>query len=302
MSNRIRACAELVLGFGLFEWDVWCLRGRSGVLHAATLAALALLLLASRARRGGMPIATRPRPRALSWNEAALATVLLGTIAFVAGAALQRPIDSPIALPLSLPDVAAWGWLGQRFALALGQQLVLQRFLAPVCIEIAGSRALGLLLASIVFGAAHLPSAALAVATTLAGLLWLGLFARAGRWAPIVVSHFLLSLGMQAVVPERLHSGMAVGRAGAEARRHADRLMAEEPLFLRLASREFFEASGANEKGLLAALFRETLGRAPNALEAELWGERLRAEGRASIVRELVAARVATAARPAGDP
>jgi Type II CAAX prenyl endopeptidase Rce1-like len=222
LSPRLRPALELGLGLGLLEGDLWWWRTPPNPLaHWIALAGLGLLFAASHLRRRDEgPAGPAPGNPGRAWMEVALATVLLALAVLGLGAGLRGPRESLSFAFLGSQPAEIWGWGIRRVGIALGQQIALQLFLWPLCLELLSPRRAALALAAFLFGLLHLPSPWLAALSGSGALIWIVLYQRAGRLLPLVASQVALAILVQAALPARLHYGMRVGR---EARAAAGR-------------------------------------------------------------------------------
>ena len=286
-SNRFRAAVELAVVVALLEAELWNLRGWApGWLNVGIYAVLIATVIMSIARRHAegrsesKEIAASPRT---AWFEATVACVVLSTILMVAASFLGDANETFEFVFLQKPPLKLFNWLVGKFGAALGQQLALQWFLGPVCREVTRSRSIGTILAAAIFGLVHLPSPTLVAITFLAGLVWLVLFERSGRLAPLVISHMVLATLAHGGLPERLTYDMRVGMtATADLHRFAaledpkarqiNRRLKEHREDLRyFTSDDYYQAEGGTDSGFLRGLFRDVLGRSATDADLTFW-------------------------------
>jgi hypothetical protein len=243
-----------------------------------------------RRRRTGVESVVPRVPAARAWLEAA-ATTLLMVAGIVASAAVVREPYETVGLgALALPLPALLLWACKRLAWATAQQLALQLFIWPLCREVLRSDGAGLVVAAGVFGLAHLPSPALTVATFVGAMVWIALFRRGGRLAPLIVAHALLWYVGHTVVPDRLSYTMLVGsRAAVELPRFRALASVENRAILRIVTTpEYFAAQGSSNRGLVTALYRDLLGRAPAEPEIQYWVSRMSWEPPTEVAKKFV--------------
>lgn len=300
-TDRCLAAAELILGVGLVELDLWILRDSAPTwARGAAYAALVAVVLASFARRGGIAAAGPRSGGRRAWAEAAVATSALLAALLLAACATCGPeegFSSPFAGRDAAEDLE---WLGGKFLSAGLQQFALQAFLWPLCLVATRSAAKGAACAAGLFALIHLPSPALAAITFLAGASWIGLYRRSGRIAPLVASHALLASLAHAALPERLHYDMQVGICAYNemgrfaslrdpAVRRAMAILRENRESLRsLCSPAYYESSGGTDDAFLGRLSRDILGRRPTAGEAGRWRGALADLGRVRLVADIM--------------
>ena len=285
-SNRLRAAIELAIVLGLLEAELWSLRGWAPAWLNISLSLILIATVAlSIARRHAAEMSEPQRvasPRR-SWAEATGACLVLSTILLVAAALIGDANETFEFVFLQKPPLKLLNWLIGKFGAALGQQLALQWFLGPVCREITNRRSVGTLLAALIFGLVHLPSPTLVAITFLAGVVWMILYQRSGRLAPLVVSHMILATLAHGGLPERLTCDM---RVGITAIADQDRFEALEDPKTRLINRRlkdhrddlryftsdrYYQTQGGTDSALIRGLFRDIMGRPATDSDLEFW-------------------------------
>ncbi len=208
------------------------------------------------------PRNAHPRDARRAWRETWIATtiVAVGLIAWVA--AISEPYETP-TWPLLSPMSAAATWIARRIGLAALQQVVLQLFVWRLLRQVVRHEPTAVLLAATIFGLFHLPSWPLTIATFLAALVWIGLFRRHRRLAPLIVSHALLAGLASIAVPERLFYDMQAGAVAkpslATYRQLADPKI--RSLLRDLTSADYLTHHEGTVDGYVAGLYRDVLGR-----------------------------------------
>ena len=285
-ASWYRASVELVVVVGLLEAELWSLRGWAPpwlnvLVFAGLIATIALSVRRRRTSASGLPEPTAPARAA--WIEAALASLVLSVILLVAGFLVGDANETFEFLFLRKPPVKLLIWVLGKFLAAFGQQLALQRFLWPVCQEITRSRSIGAALAATIFGLVHLPSPTLVAITLLAGLIWVGLFQRSGRIAPLVASHMILATLAHGGLPERLTYDMRVGLTALadqprfialenpKTRLINRRLKEHRAALLHFASADYYQAQGGTNSAFIRGLFRDILGRTATDADVAFW-------------------------------
>ena len=106
----------------------------------------------------------------------------------------------------------AQGWRELVFLVpwACGQQFALQTVLLREAQAVTSRRG-GIALASVVFGALHLPNPFLAPLTLLAAFIWCFLYDRHPNWLPLALSHALATLAILASLDPGLTGRLRVG-------------------------------------------------------------------------------------------
>ena len=285
-ANWSRASVELVMVLSLLEAELWSLRGWAPpwlnvLVFVGLIATVTLSVRRRHATASGVPEATAPASTA--WREAGLASLVLATGLLVAAWLVGDANETFEFLFLQKPPARLLVWALGKFLAALGQQLALQWFLWPVCHELARSRSIGVALAATIFALIHLPSPTLVAITLLAGLVWVGLYQRSGRIAPLVASHMLLATLAHGGLPERLTYDMRVGLSAVVDQprfvalenpktRLINRRLKEHRAALRhFASAEYYQAQGGTDPAFIRGLLRDLLDRSATDADVAFW-------------------------------
>ena len=288
-----RPLIELVGALVLLAAGLWAPPSHVGqaVAGLAAVGFVWLFVLSWRRRRrtGFEPVVPRVRA-ARAWLEAATTTLLMaaGIVAFAA--AVREPYETVGLGALALPLPALLLWACKRLVWAAAQQLALQLFLWPLCREVLRSDGAGLVVAAGVFGLAHLPSPTLTVTTFVGAMVWIALFRRGGRLAPLIVAHALLWYIGHTVVPDRLSYTMLVGsHAAVELPRFRALGSEENRAILRIVTtHEYFAAQGSTNRGFVTALYRDLFGRTPAEPEIQYWVSRMSWEPPTEVAKKFV--------------
>ncbi|MEM7583517.1 MAG: CPBP family glutamic-type intramembrane protease [Acidobacteriota bacterium] len=229
--------------------------------------------------------------RLRAWRETLLATLLIALALAFWLAWVREPYEGLTAPAASLAGGLAW--LARRFALAMVQQLVLQRFIWRQMRQLLSSETAAVACAAALFGLLHLPSVALATATFLAALVWISLFRRTKRLAPLVVSHALLAGLASLSVPERLFYEMRAGAVALPAQPIYRQLARPETrsLLRELTSEAYLEHRSGTREGFVAGLYRDVLGRPATDEEIRRGASSIccdRSSARAALAKALV--------------
>ncbi len=263
---------ELVAVVALLAVDLWLAWDRPW-LQVLTRGLVAAVLVASFLRRRTGRSAAPPdgrrkkgqhkMPPGRAWLEAAAVTLVLGLTVLAWAAAVSGPLDELDLSLLAAPASVLGLWLLRHLALAAVQQLALQLFLWPVAKEALASGLLATVATAVLFGLGHLPSAPLAIATTIAAALWLGLYRRSQRLAPLIISHLLLA-AVASTLPARLFLKMKVGTPALEIAAEQRSLASEEKqaLLHAIATPRYSSDQGKTDSEYVAGLYRDILGRA----------------------------------------
>jgi membrane protease YdiL (CAAX protease family) len=286
LLERFPPIVELSLAVGLLELELWYLRVHGpawlNVLIFASIVAT-MVFSVERRRRMGV-IATTPRVNARrAWVEVSLACVTLSTVLMIAAGFVGDSNETYEFVFLDKPPLKLATWLLGKFAAALAQQLALQLFLWPNCLELTRSRPVAMVAAAAIFGLIHLPSPTLVAITTLAGVVWIALYRRTGRLAPLVISHMILATLAHGGLPERLTFDMRVGQsATVDMKRFEDlndphnrlinrRLKQNRASQRILSSADYYQRQGSTPAGLIRGLYRDVLERTANDADVAFW-------------------------------
>ncbi len=285
--GRLRPALELASVVGLLEAELWFLRASGPVwLNVVVFGAIVAVLWLSHERRKSDGTAPIVRGFGRSWAEVLAVCAGLSVVLLVSARFVGDSSETFEFLFLSKPPLKLFNWVLGKFGAALGQQLALQLFLAPVCIEVTRGRASGVVLAASIFGLIHLPSPTLVAITTVGGAAWVVLYRRTGRLAPLVASHMVLATLAHGALPERLTFDMRVGQAATadgdrfatlsdpKVRRANRRLKENRASLIYLTSQAYFDAHGGDMPGFIRGLFRDVFGREAKDSDVAFWVNR----------------------------
>ncbi len=293
MPQRGWAVVELGVGAIVAATALWLVPARGGGWELLAVGVVAGVLgwLSQRRRRlaGEAPAPARVTARR-AWLETAAVTLALIAATAIVFAFFREPYDELRFGILVRPPGGLALWLGRRLVFAAAQQLVLQLFVMPVCAEIVGAPLAGTLLASALFGLAHLPSPTIAILTFVAAAAWIWLYSRGRRLAPLVVAHALMWIAAFAIVPDRLTYDMRVGRAAVDAMpvfRMLDGALGRS-ILREVTTRDYYERQGGTDAAWVGALYRDILGREPSAEEVAYWVRWLEHDSRTEVAKHFV--------------
>ena len=191
----------------------------------------------------------------------------------VLGTAISGTYDE-IPLKIAQPGVLILVlWIGQHLVWAAFQQGLLQLFLRPVIGESLRTPAAATLVTAMVFGLLHLPCPILVASTIVLGVMWVWLFRRHGRIAPVIVSHAMLAALAFVVVPPQWNCELLVGVVAQRQQPRYQALRSPETraMLKKVTSDEYFRSSGATDEGFIKSLYRDMLGRRPAEAEVQHW-------------------------------
>ena len=298
LRERFRPAMELITVVGLLEAELWYLRAHGpawlNILVYGSI--VATLWFSHERRKKAETSATSPIVGARrAWFEVLATCAILSAILMVAALMVGDSSETFEFVFLDKPPLKLFNWLVGKFGAALGQQLALQLFLWPVCFELTRGRAAGTVLAAAIFGMIHLPSPTLVAITTLAGAVWVVLYQRTGRLAPLILSHMILATLAHGGLPERLTYDMRVGLTATadmkrfevlndpKIRKANRRLKENRASLIRFSSDEYYRARGGTMPGFIRGLFRDILDRPAKDTDVEFWMTRNLTNPRADI-------------------
>ncbi len=285
-SDRLRPAVELVVVVGLLESELWFLRahGPSWLNVIVYGVIVATVWLSFDRRRKASAEQAGPKAGVVrSWFEILAVSCLLSTVLLIAARFIGDPSETFEFVFLDKPPLKLAQWVFGKFAAALGQQLALQLFLAPVCYELTRSKTASIFLAAAIFGLIHLPSLMLVAITFIGGSAWIALYQRNGRLAPLVLSHMILATLAHGGLPERFTYDMRVGAAAtADQKRFDDlnnpkfrvgirRLKEHRASLKHYSSDEYFQSQGNDLATFIRALYREILDRPASDADVAYW-------------------------------
>ena len=286
VSERAISAIELVIVLLLLEFCLWVGEGKD---HYRIVAGTAIALVALYSIRRQGPDAWKPSQPPWSTLSSWIVVIAV-TCALGAGAVLGAEFIYAEGEKLRwgrLERFASLKALADKALIVVLQQVLLYRFLFPLLLKIFGSRSVAFGATAVIFGALHLPNAVLVGVTIVMAAIWLYLYERSQRLAPLIVCHFVLAIVATAVFPGRLTYNLAVGRNALPIARSYERL-AQGPLAARydeLKSDAYYEKSGGTDRGFILALYRDVLHRSPDETEIKPWLRTLDRHSRAEVVR-----------------
>jgi hypothetical protein len=292
-GHRASALVELSIVLGVLELGMWEICGPfDAAFRAISLPLVAFIVWRSHRRRSRLQLAQLANADSLSraWLKVGLVTVALAVCIPLLVFSLRMEGDGFRLFWLEKGTRGLFGYLAEKGAFIVVQQLLLNYFLGPCCDELLPQRHLARGLAALLFGLVHLPSLILTGITTVAGYCWLALFARGRRIAPLAVSHLALAVLAHAALPERWTLNM---RVGAPAQQIVERYRVAlapglAPSFHAICSDEYYESCGATSDDFIRGLYRDILGRSQPATADEVaaWRGKLAAHARTDVVIE----------------
>lgn len=288
-NDRSRAAIELAIVFVLTETWLWS-SSTNKLYHlfiAIVLASIVVTFLINQKHRTAMvepPVWSASQ----SWIAMIAITCALGALTYFSASFLYSDGEQlrigrldRLLIPRILADKA--------FIVIL-QQFILCRFLFPLYRDIFRRRTAAFGATAATFGVLHLPSMFLVGVTAATAAIWLLLFERSRRLAPLIVSHLILVIIAAAVFPQRLGYNLAVGR-NALPIAHLYRQITEGPdadKYAQFKSSTYYEMNGSNDSAFIRALYRDILRRSPSDAEIDAWLPTLHQNGRAEAVAQFL--------------
>jgi membrane protease YdiL (CAAX protease family) len=196
--TNLTSLIEISVVFGLIMVAVWTPQGR--INQIASLAAAFFTI--------GLTIRSR-----FSARELGLARPLSGAIVTLAAGALVVAVIAAIGLltrSLGPPQALPWNRAWQYGIWALLQQFILQSFMFVRLESVLGSRR-AVIVSSLLFAVAHLPSPLLMLLSLMGALFFCALFRRYRNLFPLGIVHAALGLTIAASLPDSLLHHMRVG-------------------------------------------------------------------------------------------
>lgn len=302
LASLLVPAAELLVVLGLMEIDLWYVRGTDDpLLHAVIFGAMVAVIWSSLSRRQRCASMTHEvTTAARAWGEC-LGLTACAAVALFAAAWLFRDPDEGFRFYFRRrPPVDWFAWLAIRATGAVVQQLGLQLFIAPVCREIVRRDVLAIGTAGILFGILHLPQPILVAITVVIGSLWVWLYGRSGRLAPVIACHAVLSLLAAGALPQSVIGDMDIGgKAFAQMinpRYLCTADVREAVELVRTAA--YFARHGDTRRGFIEGIHWDFLGREPTAEELDKWLVELSENSRARTALSMFKSRAFDKVRP----
>lgn len=291
-NDRTRSAIELAIVLALAE--IWFWSGVSAAIYRALAGAIIAAIVLKNVLRPGSDAGNTGRrlwsTRASWMNAIAITCVLAAGAILIAellsgeGEAWRLGRIEPILEPAQLANKAL---------IVAVQQLVLCLFFYPSLYRITGNRKAAVVVTAIVFGVLHLPSLLLAGLAVVAAAVWLFLFERSQRLAPLIASHIVLAVVAAAVFPERLSYNLAVGRNALPVAQNYERLTEGAPAgkYEEWKSNAYYEKNGNADRAFIIALYRDVLRRSAAESEIETLLLRLHRSNRAEVVARFMSSK-----------
>jgi len=209
-----RDLAELILGYGMILVVLWTPEHLQRILSPIALVATLLVVLARRQSHGGQThdgqgqAGPTDDELGLGWRGLIPSLWIL-----------------PVAIGLAVVGVLIARRLGTLHPLYKGdfthvagyvlwttyQQFLLQDYFMARLMRVLSSEAAAVVVAGVLFAAAHLPNLALTAATLVCGVVSCALFRRYRNLYALGLAHGILGLCFAVCVPDALHHHLRVG-------------------------------------------------------------------------------------------
>ena len=216
-------------------------------------------------------------------------TLALASLVVLAGAILREPYDA-VRYPLGQGVETQVAWISSRLGRALFQQCGLQLFVWPVARQLLGGGPRAVTLSAGIFALLHVPYPLLVGSTFVFGWVWVWLFRRGRRLAPLILSHAILAMVVFATLPDWVSHNLHVGRFEVE-RAPVYRLLASHEVrgALRDAtSADYYRRQGGDDRAWVSSVFEDLQDRRPDAAEVERWTTALEASSRVEVAKKLI--------------
>ena len=198
-----RACdlAELAIGYGLILTTVWIPNPAQRVLYWTAFAWIALTAFLRRKQTTPNGLGFHGLLPSL-WIPIVAAVIALFAIAVAKHLGTLHPLYGPLPVFTHLRGYALW---------ALMQQFILQVYVLLRLLRLGMKRNSAIVLATLLFAAAHIPNPVLIALTLVWGALSCPLYLRYRNLYPLALAHGILGMTLAVTVPNNIHHHMRVG-------------------------------------------------------------------------------------------
>lgn len=199
---RRGALLELSIPYGLILLVIWTPRPWQKLLWWVAAAAIVAIFWISFDRMMALGLRTAGFFRSLWVAAAALLISLAAVLVAIHFHTLHLPPGGPLAFIRNYWAYALW---------ACVQQLLLQGFFLPRCLELSTGKVPAALLAGVLFSLAHLPNPILTPVTLVWGIAACLLFLRYHNLYPLAMAHAICGITLAITVPGVSDHNMRVG-------------------------------------------------------------------------------------------
>ncbi|MGO9338108.1 MAG: CPBP family intramembrane glutamic endopeptidase [Terracidiphilus sp.] len=200
--SRRRAVLELSIPYGLILLVIWTPRPWQKWLWWVAAVAIVAIFWMSFDRMMTLGLRTAGFFRALWVAGAALLLAAIAVLIAIQLHTLHLPPGGPVEFIKNYWAYALW---------ACVQQLLLQGFFLPRCLELLKGRTSAALLAGFLFALAHLPNPILTPITLLWGFTACMLFLRYRNLYPLAIAHAIVGVAIAVTIPGHVDHNMRVG-------------------------------------------------------------------------------------------
>ena len=197
--SRTRDLLELVLGYGLIIGIIWSPDRVQAILSPVALIVTLTVVLIRRPSRDDLGFGTRGLIQSLWILPAAVALALVSVFA-AAKVGTLHPLYK-----------ASFGHVAGYVLWTIYQQFLLQDYFMDRLLRLGMSGSNSVIVAGVLFAAAHLPSPILTAATLVWGIVSCALFRRYHNIWMLGLAQGLLGLCFAICVPDALHHHLRVG-------------------------------------------------------------------------------------------
>jgi membrane protease YdiL (CAAX protease family) len=194
-----RDLLELILGYGLIIGIIWSPESAQAILSPIALAVTLAVVLVRRPSRDDLGFGTRGLMGSL-WILPAAGGLSLLSVLVAAKIGTLHPLYKPDA-----------GHVVGYILWTVYQQFLLQDYFMDRLLRLGLSASVAVIVAGIMFAAAHMPNLVLAAATLLWGIVSCSLFRRYHNIWMLGLAQGLLGLCFAVCVPDALHHHLRVG-------------------------------------------------------------------------------------------
>ena len=212
-DKRRQAFVEIALFLAFLEVDLWVFRSFDvASLRIASYLTLACLFLWSEWRRRGVSgyrIHKASVSRALA--EILGTSVVLAFFLFVTASLLKDSGHHFQLHLLSKPAVKQLNWIVSKGLIVAAQQISLQLFIFPLCIDLFQNRIQAVVVSAGLFSLVHISNLVLIGLTFVSAAAWVWFYSRTSRLSILMVSHATLAILVHGAFPDYITFNMRVG-------------------------------------------------------------------------------------------
>lgn len=197
--SRARDLAEVILGYGVIVGVIWMPDHWQRIFSPIALVVTLLIVLARRQSRDELGLGTRGLIPSL-WILAAAGALCALSVFVAAKFGTLHPLYKADFTHIS--GYVLW---------TIYQQFLVQDYFMARLLRLLSTKSLAVILAGVLFAAAHLPNLALTAATLVWGIVSCVLFRRYRNLWALGLAQGLLGLCFAVCIPDALHHHLRVG-------------------------------------------------------------------------------------------